>query len=149
MLPDIDLRACYNQGYRVFALAAFAAGLIVKVPVLRYVAGVSWLKSGIVSFAAASAWWVLDVVVIGCAALASGLLWNVLLGFRGGGAVWVSLILVAPMIRAGLETLLVRRATSRRIGRKGYCLLYAANSLCIVLAIYVLILVFRAYPPQA
>jgi len=46
MLPDIDLRACYNQSYRLFALAAFATGLLVKAPVLRYVAGISWLKSG-------------------------------------------------------------------------------------------------------
>jgi len=149
MLPDIDLRACYNQSYRLFALAAFATGLLVKAPVLRYVAAISWLKSGIAAVALAAAWWVLDVPVIGCAALACGLLWNVLLGFRGGGAVWVSLILVAPMMRAGLETLLVRQATSHRIGRKGYWLLYAANALCIVVAIYVLILVLRSHPSQA
>ena len=149
MLPGIDLRSAYQCCYPAFAKAAFVAGLLVKVPVLWYVARISWLKSGMTTVAMNAAWWVLDVIVIGCAATACVLLWKVMLGFDESGAVWVSMILIAPMIRGGLETLLVRLVYARRVGRKGYWLLCLANEVCIVAAIYALILYNRAHPAEA
>ena len=149
MLPGIDLRSLYYCCYPAFAMAAFVAGVLVKVPVLRHMTRISWLKSAVAALAASAAWWALDVVVIGCAATACLLVWKVMLGASANGAVWVSIFLIAPMTRAGLETWLVRLAYSRRIGRKGYWLLCVANEVCIGVAAYALILYDRAHPPQA
>jgi hypothetical protein len=130
-------------------MAAFVAGLLVKVPVLWYVTRISWLKSGMTAVAITAAWWVLDVIVIGFAAGTCMLVWNNMLGFDASSAVWFAIILIAPMIRSGLETLVVRLAHSRRIGRTGYWLLCLANEVCIVIAIYAVILYDRAHPAQA
>ena len=72
-----------------------------------------------------------------------------MLGLNESSAVWISTILVAPMIRAVLETSLVRLAYSRRIGQKGYWLLWLANEVCIVVAVYALILYDRTHPVEA
>ena len=71
--------------------------------------------------------------------------WSVVLGFNDyAPADWIPLVVIAPMIRAGLETLLVRRACSRKVGRKGYWLLCLANGVCIAVAIYALFVYVRA-----
>ena len=149
MLPDIDLRSVYHCCYRAFAMAAFAAGVLVKAPVLQHVTRISWRKSAMTAIAVTTAWWILDVAVIGCSAVLCVLLGRVMLGLNESSAVWISTILVAPMIRAVLETSLVRLAYSRRIGQKGYWLLWLANEVCIVVAVYALILYDRTHPVEA
>ena len=149
MLPDIDLRLVYLCCYRAFAIAAFMTGLCVKLPALWYVSRLSWLKAGLTGLGITAAWWILDVIVIGCAATASVLLWNVMLGFGQSGAIWFSLILIVPAIRAALETLLVRVIFSRRVGRNGYGLLCLANAICMAAAIYAMILYARGHPAIA
>ncbi len=72
-----------------------------------------------------------------------------MIGFDNGVGVWVALIIISPMMRAGLETLLLRFAYARRIGRRGYWLLCAANGICITVAIYAFILYDRAHPAIA
>ena len=146
MLADIDLRSVYLCCYRAFAIAAFATGFSVKLLALWYVSRLSWLKAGLTGLAITAAWSILDVIVIGCAATASVLLWSVMLGFGQSGAIWFSLILIVPAIRAALETLLVRVIFSRRVGRKGYGLLCLADEMCIVVAIYAMILYDRHIP---
>ena len=85
------------------------------------------------------------VIIIGIAATACVLAF----GTSNGGGVWFALIVLAPMMRAGLETLLLRFAYSRRIGRKGYWLLTLANAVCISVGIYALILDDHAHPSVA
>jgi len=96
-----------------------------------------------------AAWWLSDPVVIGASVIACALVWNVMLGFNGDGVIWFPLIVIAPMTRAGLETLAVRLVFARKIGRKGYWLLFLANSICVFVAMYILILFARAHPPIA
>ena len=149
MLPDIDLRSVYRCCYCAFAMAAFATGLLVKAPVLSHASRLSRLKAGITGIGLTAAWWILDVIVIGCAATVSVMVWNVMLGLAYSGAVWFSLILIAPMIRSTLEMLLLRLIFSRIVGWKGFGLLCLANEICIAVAIYAMILYDRAHPPEA
>jgi len=90
------------------------------------------------------AWWFLDAIAIGVPVVAC-----LLFGVDNGGAFFVSMIIVAPMIRAGLETLIVRSAHSPKTGRKDYWLLTLANAVCITIATYVLILYDSAHPAVA
>jgi len=94
-----------------------------------------------------AAWWLLDPVVIAASVIACALVWNVMLGLNSDGVIWFPLIVIAPMTRAGLETLAVRSVFSRRIGRKGYWLLCLANAICLAVAMYVLIV--SAHPAIA
>lgn len=96
-----------------------------------------------------AAWWLLDPVVIAASVIDCAPVWNVILGFNDDGVIWFSLIVIAPMTRAGLETLAVRLAFSRRIGRKGYWVLFLGNAICLAVAMYVLILLASAHPAIA
>jgi hypothetical protein len=145
LLWGLDLRAAYQCCYRAFALAAFGTGLLVKTPVIWYIARISWPKSAITALAMSIAWWVLDVIVIGFALAALIFVFR----FDPSLSGWFTLIALAPMMRSGLETLVLRFAYSRRIGRKGYWLLGLANTGCIIVAICAFILYDRAHPAIA
>jgi len=144
IIADIVWPALYLE-LRLFSFWAIAAGLMAELLFVRYITQFSWGKCIIADIGMNAVSSLLGVILIPLA----GIAWEFLPGialykiFNIGTfnpITWTATFLLAVIINGTLETMTLRYAFKRKIGKKGFWLLCLANTISIGMAFYSIVI---------